>query len=355
MEFFNRYRNLSVLLAAILAQLLLLAFQYRTSQDVRLIRVWAVGAVSPLARALEAGRGGVSGFFHDYFLLVGAHEDYRKTKAQLEQAEMQIQYLQAQLSTADNAKALAIFQAGSKSKTLAAHVIGNTTDTGAKVIMLDRGASDGVQNGMGVRTPEGIVGKVIRVFPSDSYVLLITDASFAASVVSQKHHVHGTLKAQGNGAMIVDYVQNEETVEQGEWFFTSGDDLVFPKGIPAGQVSVVRDGPRNKEVFLTPSGLQNGLEDVLIVIDGVHGTIPDVPATEQSVHMLTPPPPDASSAEADTPAEGRAPVTDLDRVAQRTQAIGAEQGHTFGDKNTPAPNFNLPPPANPTPAPAQQP
>ena len=48
MEFFlNRFRNLSVLVAAILAQLVLLAYQVKTNGDVRLIRVWSVGAVTP--------------------------------------------------------------------------------------------------------------------------------------------------------------------------------------------------------------------------------------------------------------------------------------------------------------------
>ena len=344
MEFLlNRYRNLSVLLVAILAQLALLAYQIKSNQDVRLIRVWAVTAVAPLARAIEAGRSGTSGFFHDYFLLRGVRERNLQLKAELERVEMDNQYLRAELSTADNAKTLAIFQASSKSKTLAAHVIGNTTDTGAKVIFIDRGAKDGVQKGLAVITPEGIVGKVTNVFPSVSYVLLVTDASFAAGVVSEKHRVHGTLKGQGNGTVIVDYVQNEETVDPGEWFLTSGDDLIFPRGIPAGQATVVRDGRARKEIYLTPSGLQNGLEDVLIVVDGVHGIIPDAPAADEPVHLLAPPPPDGGG-ETGVAAQGGARETDLDRVTGSTRAIGAEQHHVFGDRSTPAPNYNLPPP-----------
>ena len=59
MEFLlNRYRNLTVLLVAILAQLVLLAYQVKSNGEVRLIRVWAVTAVTPLARAIETGRSG---------------------------------------------------------------------------------------------------------------------------------------------------------------------------------------------------------------------------------------------------------------------------------------------------------
>jgi rod shape-determining protein MreC len=338
MDLLNRYRNLSVLLVAILAQLALLAYQVKSTQEVRLIRVWSVGAVTPLARVLEAGRSGVAHFFRDYFVLLGVREENQRLKAALDRTEMDNQYLRGQLSTAENAKTLRIFQASSQSRTVAAHVVANTTDTGASAVV-DRGSSDGVQKGMAVITPEGIVGKVIGVFPNDSFVLLITDPAFAAGVVSQKHHVLGTLKGgQGNGTVTVEYVQNEETVDPGEWFLASGEDGIFPRGTPVGQATIVRPGRNHKEIYVTPSGLRNGLEDVLIVIDGVHGTIPDAPPQDQPVHLLAPPGPDESSV--DAPAQSGGHLTDLDRAAQNTRAIGEAQHHVFGDRNTPAPNYN---------------
>jgi len=345
MEFLlNRYRNLSVLLVAILVQLALLAYQVKNNQDLRLIRVWAVGAVTPLARVIEAGRSGSSHFFHDYFVLLGVREENQRLQAKLDHAEMENQYLRAQLSTAENAKTLRIFQATSQSKTVAAHVIASTTDTGADVV-IDRGSSAGIQKGMAVVTAEGIVGTVISVFPGSSFVLLITDPTFAAGVVSQNHHVHGTLKG-GRGNSTVENVQNEQIVDQGEWFFADGEDGIFPRGTPVGQATVVRAGRNHKEIYVTPSGLQNGLEDVLIVIDGVHGTIPSAPVPDQAVHLLPPPPADESSA--DAPAQSGAHLTDMDRAAQNMSAIGEAQGHKFGDKNTPAPNYNLTPSASPT-------
>ena len=57
MEFLlNRFRNLTVLLVVVLAQLLLLAYQVKSNQDIRLIRVWSVTAVTPIAKVLEVVR-----------------------------------------------------------------------------------------------------------------------------------------------------------------------------------------------------------------------------------------------------------------------------------------------------------
>ena len=211
---FQRYRNVAVLLVAIVAQLMLLAYQVRSNGEVRLIRVWAVSAVTPLAKAIESSRSSTAHFIRDYFVLLDVREENKRVKDELDRVKMENQYLRTELSTADRAKSLAIFQQSSPSKTVAAHVIGNTTGMGAKVVIVDRGTASGVEKGMAVITPDGIVGKVISSFPTASYVLLVTDQTFAAGVMSQKNRVRGTLKGQGNSTVIVDYVQNEEKLEQ---------------------------------------------------------------------------------------------------------------------------------------------
>ncbi len=363
----TRFRNLTVLVAVIAAQLLLLAYQVRSNGEVRLIRVWAVSAVTPLARVIEAGRSSTVHFFRDYFVLLDVRDQNTRMKADLDRIKMENQYLRTELSTADRAKALEIFQQQSPSKTIAAHIIGNTTGVGAKVVIIDRGSGSGIEKGMAVITPDGIVGKITSVYPTASFVLLITDPTFAAGVISQTNHVHGTLKGQGYSTLMVDYIQNEQKVDPGEWFYTSGDDRIFPKGMPVGQVAVVRNGKAQKEVFLTPSGLQDGLEEVLIVVEGVHLAIPDAPVPNQPVHMQDPPPAenttDANPAPAGAspaapnavnnppgtpgalvPALGAAPLgpaTDADRLIDRYRKIGETEKHVYGGHGLGAPNYNI--------------
>ena len=47
-EILSRHRPVSLLAAVLLAQVFLLAFQIKTGQDVRLIRVWAVELLTPV-------------------------------------------------------------------------------------------------------------------------------------------------------------------------------------------------------------------------------------------------------------------------------------------------------------------
>jgi rod shape-determining protein MreC len=148
-------------------------------------------------------------------------------------------------------------------------------------------------------------------------------------VVTQKSQVHGTLKGQGTPQCKVDYVAFEEKVEPGEWVYTSGDDRIFPRGFPVGIVKAVRPGQPFKEILVEPSGMQRGLvEDVLILIEGVHQPIPDAPAGMQPIYIAAPPPGNDSTPASASPS----PLgTEADRLRAQYQAVGAEQKHTYGD------------------------
>jgi len=346
--FLNRYRNITVLAVVMIGQLFLLAYQVKTRQDVRLIRVWAVSGILPLARIVDLVRDNTIGLLDDYSDLWRAKEENLRLKKSLDDLKLENQFLKNELETADRGKSLSLFQAQIQSRTAAARVIARGTGTESKVVWVDRGSRDGVARGMAVITPDGIVGKVSGAYPGSSQVILITDPSFAAGVVSQKHRVHGTLKGQGHSVCSIEYIQNEEPVEAGEWFYTSGDDKIFPKGLRVGQVSVARQGKMFfREVFLAPSGLQGGMEAVLIVLDGVHEAIPDNPEVTASpeLHLLKPPPPDSKlGMEANHVIRGVF-STDADDILDRYKRIGAAQGHEYGAGSVPNFNINPAPPA----------
>ena len=344
----NRYRNITVLLLVIFAQLVLIAVQVRNDRDVRMVRVWSVTAIMPFARVLETVRGGTSGFFSNYILMHDAREDNRRLQSDLDRLKMENQFLKTEISTADRAKALVAFQQHTESKTIAARVIASGAGANSKVVYLDRGSGAGVEKGMAVVTPDGIVGKVIAAYPTASEVMLVTDPEFAAGVVSQKNRVVGTLKGQGQSTCRVDYVPSEEKIEVGEMFFTSGDDRIFPKGFPVGVVRVVRPSSPYQEVLVEPSGLERGLEAVLIVLEGVHQAIPEIAPANAPVYLGTAPP--ASPGE--PLAQPAGPTgTDADKLLRKSRQIGAAENHTFGEgaPGSKPPDFNikLPPPGAP--------
>jgi rod shape-determining protein MreC len=356
-SFVNRYRNLTILLLVIVAQLLLLAVQVKNDQDVRIIRVWTVTAVTPFARVVELMRGGSVGFIRNYILLHDEDAENRRLREQVGHLKLENVFLKNELNTAERAKALGVFQSHIPSKTLAATVIGTGAGSNAKAVYVDAGSSGGVERGMAVVTPDGIVGKVIAAYPTASEVLLATDADFAAGVMSPDGAVRGTLKGQGTPLLKIDYVPIQEKVTVGEWFYTSGDDRIFPRGFPVGVVRSVRDAQPFKEILLDPVGLQHGLEDVLIITQGVHQDIPPTPVADQPVY-IAPPPPDEAKPAAPAAAGATPPITEADKLRLEYQAAGEAQGHTFGAGAYSEPSFSAihtTLPKTPAPAPAAPP
>ena len=150
-SFLNRYRNITVLLLTILAQLVLLSLQVKNDQNVGFIRSWTVTAVSPLAKLVDALRGGSIGIVRDYIRLHDSDAENRRLQQEVDRQRLEIVFLKNELNTADRAKALQLFQAKIPSKTLPSSVImmGLGTDS---MVFVDRGSVNGVMRGMGVLT-----------------------------------------------------------------------------------------------------------------------------------------------------------------------------------------------------------
>lgn len=291
----HRYRNISVLFVAIIAQIAAIAWQVRQDNDVSLLRIWAVSAVTPAATAIENLRSGTFGVVSDFFSSHGAVAENRTLRAERDRMRLENQLLKNELAAAQKTEALAGFEAHSPSKMIGATVIGTTTGMGTRSVLIDRGSFSKIRKGMAVVTPDGIVGRVLEVYPSASQVLSVTDAGFAAGVESQKNHVHGVMKGLGNSSARIDYVPGGQKVEKGEVFFTSGEDRVFPRGMPAGKVISVEDGPTFQQIYVEPFGGEAVPEQVFVIMDPVHQDIPAAPAVDVPVFLAPDTPPDPAA------------------------------------------------------------
>jgi rod shape-determining protein MreC len=335
----TRYRNLTVLLIVVVAQLLFLAYQVKANKDDRLIRVWAVSAVTPMAGGVDFIRHNTLGFLQDYFILLDVRDQNRKLKAENDKLRMENVYFRNELANNADAHAMTIFQAKTPSKTVAARVVGNSTVATAKAVFIDRGSTSGIEKGMAVVTPEGVVGKIIAVYPLVSQVLLVTDPTFKVGVESQKHHVHGILNC-GIGHCIVEQVQDEDKLDVGEWFFTSGEDRLFPRGFPVGTVISSQPGAPGqgmRDVKLALSAQPGGAEAVLVVLEGIHQEIPSGPVMAD-VHVAPLPLPPGQK-DSNTSAVEQV-QTEADKIVGKYEALGKEENHVYGAIGSSVPNFN---------------
>jgi rod shape-determining protein MreC len=263
----SRHRPLAVLAAAVLAQVLLLAFQIKRDHDVRLIRYWAAEVVTPFERFGTWSLAKVGGVWSGYIALHGAHTENARLRAELAQLRLRNRELESQALEAERLNVLLNFRdAHTEAPMLAAQVIGASADPASHTLVLNRGERDRVRRNLGVITPDGVVGKIVEVFPTTSEVLLMNDKDSGVGALLADTRTHGVVKGSGDPDPRMDYVVNDEKVHPGEMILTSGEDRIFPKGLLIGTVFVARDGNPFQVIRIQPAARLDRLEDVLVLL-----------------------------------------------------------------------------------------
>ena len=265
----GRYRNVSILAAAIFLQILGLAIQVKRSTDnqsSRLIRVWAVSAITPFEKAIISVQMGTSEIWHNYVYLRGVREQNRALKDQIQQLQLERVRLEQDANQAHRLQALLGFKEQFIAKTLAAQVIGSSGSEQSRMVYIDKGSGDGIRPDMAVISADGIVGKVLSVYKSTSQVLLINDQQSGVGAILEKSRLQGVLQGKASGGLVIDKIMADEEVKPGDRVLTSGGDLIFPKGLIIGTVSKVDKGPEFLQVSVKPAASLDRLEEVLVIV-----------------------------------------------------------------------------------------
>ncbi|PYX15274.1 MAG: rod shape-determining protein MreC [Acidobacteria bacterium] len=265
----SRYRNVTVLVAVLFAQVLGLAVQVKRSSEnesSRLIRVWVVNAITPFEKGIVGLQGGVGNLWRNYFYLRGVRKENYELKQQIEHLRLEQVRLNEDAEQARRLQALLGFKEQFISQTLPAQVIGSSGSEQSRSIYIDKGGHDGIKQDMPVITADGIVGKVLRVFGTTSQVLLIDDQTSGVGAILEKSRLQGVLRGTPAGEIVLEKVTADETVQPGEKVLTSGGDQVFPKGLPVGMVTKVSTA---SDLFLNvrvkPTANLSKLEEVLVI------------------------------------------------------------------------------------------
>jgi rod shape-determining protein MreC len=279
-SFVVRYRNLLVLLALLLVQVIGLAVQVRRtdsgrrtldaadSSGVRLIRLWANAVVSPVERVVEHSKTGVSGFFKGYIDLRHVRQQNQDLQDTVDRLRLEQAALLEDARQGQRLQALNHFQEKYLYSTLAAQVIGTSGSDLSRVFTIDKGKNDGLARDMAVITAEGIVGKVREVFPRTAQVLAINDQTSGAGVILETTRIRGILRGNEQGQPQIVGILADQRIKPGENVLTAGGDQIFPRGLPVGAVEKVvtdpdRDGFIN--VIITPAAHLDRLDEVLVI------------------------------------------------------------------------------------------
>jgi rod shape-determining protein MreC len=272
-NFFTRYRNVTVLLVLLMAQVILLATQVRrpgnaTGESMSLVRFWVVEVFVPAEKALNSIGDGVTNLWRNYLDLRGVRAQNEVLQSQLDRLRLDQVGLAEDAGQARRLQALLSFKEKFVSETVAAQVIGTSGSEQSHLLYIDKGSGDGIKADMAVITPRGIVGKVNRVFPGTSQILEINDATAGAGVMLERSRLRGVLRGTASGIPEILHVMADEHIEVGEPVVSSGGDQIYPRGLPIGTVSSVSPDPDGGPFMLVrvkPSADLERVDEVLVI------------------------------------------------------------------------------------------
>jgi rod shape-determining protein MreC len=264
----SRHKSLTLLATVVVTQVLLLAAQIRRERQVRLIRVWAVELISPLQRIGSWMIQGVEHSWGGYIGLRGAQKENDSMRSEMDRLKVRNAELEGRALEADRLAALLNFRTSHTDvPMLAASVIGASPDSGSQVMYINRGSRDGIKRDMGVITPDGVVGKILAVFPDTSQVILLDDKDSGVGALLSDTRTQGPVKGTGEPLLSLDYISSDEKVTVGENVLTSGQDRIFPKDLPVGKVVDFVSDPKSPfmRIRVKPAAHLDRLEEVMVL------------------------------------------------------------------------------------------
>lgn len=228
--------------------------------------------LSPFQQAVSWVGGEIHYVTSSIWEIATVHEQNKMLRNEVNQLRQQ--NLQASDMAAENARLRALIgykQASTQFDMVAARVIGRESATWSSMVTINKGLMDGIDKNMAVLTEKGLVGRVVEADPNSSKVQLILDPRSSVGTLVQRaeSRVTGIVVGDLDNPTMPDMVNIPKTADvvEGDIIVTSGFGGVFPKGLPVGIVTTLKndDGGLLKIAVLEPAVDFQKLEDVVVI------------------------------------------------------------------------------------------
>jgi rod shape-determining protein MreC len=208
------------------------------------LRSTAADTTAPAALAAAGARTGSQSFWQvlSGYFTSGA----RVARLEREVAEGRVKLAEQTALAEENGrlKAMLALSQGDQRPVVVTRLIGSTSSSTRRFATIGAGTGQGVLVGMGVRSPLGLVGRVIEVGHSSARVLLVTDTESSIPVRRASDGIQGYANGLGNGTVQIRLsTTGINPLKPGDAIVTSGSGGIYR---PGEAVAVV--------VSLTPDG-----------------------------------------------------------------------------------------------------
>jgi len=216
-----------------------------------------------LAPVESAGR--IGDYFESVADLQRDNNELRAEKLRDAQDLLTLQSLRA-----ENAQLRGLLHARERAKpdAIFAEIIYAGRDPFSRTVIVDKGATQGVERGQPVIDTTGLVGQVTRVQPLVSEVTLVTHKDHSIPVQVVRNGLRAVAFGAGDGASLeLRFLAANADVQNEDLVVTSGIDGVYPPGLPVGKVvRIDRDATQSFARILIAPAAGTGQHRAVLVL-----------------------------------------------------------------------------------------
>lgn len=270
MDFFKKYFYQLLMGAGILFGILFFSMNIPHNREANILERSILWGLAPILKPVSQLGGIVEDSWNSYINLVDTHRENIRLREDIRTLNLRILEGDEALLANKRLENLLGMKNSLKLPTVAATVIGEDATSWFRTLVINQGYSSGIHDGMAVVAAGGVVGQTTKVTASTSRVLLLTDHASGIAATVQRSRARGVVKGKGEMLCGLEFTTREEDVKVGDTVITSGIGGVFTKGLPIGEVTMVKRGEYGifQTISIRPSVNLSHLEEVLVVQRG---------------------------------------------------------------------------------------
>lgn len=267
-NFLIRYKRFLLTAAVLLAAFLTYALNLRNKEHANPVERAVMTLTAPIAGSAAFLSGSIGDVWSNYVDLIEVRRENIELRRSVKRLNERIVANHEAVVENQRLKALLELKGSVAIPSIAVSVIGEDSSAWFKTLVVDRGSDDGLAEGLPVVAAGGVVGRVIKVAPQSSRVLLLTDHASAIAAIVQRSRARGVVRGAGGGRCSLEFTVKDEDVKVGDSVISSGIGGVFPKGLPVGEVTMVKKGEYGvfQTIEVRPTVNIGKLEEMLVLI-----------------------------------------------------------------------------------------
>ncbi len=259
--------NAILLVILLLSQLLLMSGSVQGGDGSTRLRGWLTRVSGPVVDASATAGGAFRGAVGGSQRLFGVRARNRELESEVQRLTTELREAREAVEENTRLRRLLDMREELAPASLGASVVTASHAGDTNLIVIDRGAHDGVRVDLPVVAWGGAVGRVVSVDSGHAMVRLLDDPFSGVAAVVQRSRAQGVVVGRGGKVLDMLYVPRFSDVLHGDRVVTSGLDGVFPRGFGIGRVSAVHEVPDGSQrIQVEPEVDLRSLEEVLVLL-----------------------------------------------------------------------------------------